>query len=267
MRNGGLMELRILGHQLAVTDDSGTPTKISRYQVRGLLCILAVEAATTKTGAAGAGSTVSTSSLVERLWEPTGTIDPVQSLQQAVHNARRCVPRDRLVTEPGGYRLRLDDADYLDLREFRDLTDKARTIRDHDPVQAVSLHQQALALWGRPPLGDLPQTTGMAPIRQQLIGEQFDAREELAEALLELIRHPAVVDAATHWLAEDPLNEHLRGLVMLALARAGRKGEALRLYQDAVTLLATTPSTGRRPRRCSGRSQELPRSPSRTARS
>jgi DNA-binding SARP family transcriptional activator len=226
-KGAGLVELRILGHRLAVRDDSGVPIEISRGQVRELLCALAIDS----------GSVVSAAALIERLWEDSGG-DPAKSLRQAVYNARQLLPADRLLTEPGGYRLQVGDSDYFDLAEFRRLADEARAAVDAVPEAAVGVYQRAMRLWGTPPLGDLPDTIGMEPVRHSLLGALLDVREELAEALLALHRYREVVDSATRWLAEDPFNEHLRGLLMLALAGAGRKGEALRAYREAVALLA-----------------------------
>lgn len=220
------MELRILGHRLAVKDDAGVPVAISRGQVRELLCVLAIES----------GSVVSSAALIERLWEQSGG-DPAKSLKQAVYNARQLMPEDRLRTEEGGYRLHLADSDYVDLVEFQQLTDQARDVRDTAPQNAVALYRRALNLWGTPPLGDLPQAIGMEPHRQSLLGELQDAREELAEALLQLKEFREVGSLATRWLMEDSFNEHLRGLLMLALNGAGRKGEALRTYRDGIALL------------------------------
>jgi SAM-dependent methyltransferase len=179
---------------------------------------------------------VSTAALIERLWEPSGG-DPAKTLKQAVYDARQLLPKDRLRTEEGGYRLHLVDTDYLDLVEFEQLTDQARAARDAAPQNAVALYRRALSLWGTPPLGDLPQTIGMEPQRQSLLGELQDAQEELAEALLQLDDFREVVTLATRWLDEDPSNEHLRGLLMHALNGAGRKGEALRTYHDGIALL------------------------------
>ncbi|TDD67151.1 hypothetical protein E1293_38335 [Actinomadura darangshiensis] len=227
------MELRILGHRLVVKDDAGTSIVMSRGQVRELLCALAI----------GSGSVVSTSVLIEQLWEQSGG-DPTKGLKQAVYNARQLLPKGRLRTEEGGYRLHLVETDFFDLIEFRRLTDEARAVRDTAPQNAVALYQHALSLWGTPPLGDLPQAVGMEPQRQSLLGELQDAREELAEALLQVNDFREVVTLAARWLFEDPFNEHLRGLLMLAHNSAGRKGEALRTYRDGIALLGSDARPG-----------------------
>lgn len=220
------MELRVLRHRLAATDDLGVPVEISRGQVRGLLCVLAFES----------NAVVSNTTLIDLLWEEEGG-DPARSLKQAVYNARQLLGKDRIRTEGGGYRLDLGEDDYLDLVEFRELTGRARSARDVDPRAAAALYRRALDLWGEPPAGDLQQTIGMKPLRQSLLGGLLDAREEFAEALLELHEFRQVIDSATRWLVDDAYNEHLRGLLMLALSRTGRKGQALRTYRDAIDLL------------------------------
>jgi DNA-binding SARP family transcriptional activator len=228
------MRIRILRERLDVLPDLGPPLPLSRGQVRQLLCVLAVES----------NRVVSVPRLLDMLWEDTAGPDPTKSLKQAVYNARKHLPSGRLLTEIGGYRLRLDPVDHLDLTEFRDLINQARAVRDDRPEAAASFYEQALDLWGDPPLGDLPDVSAMEPIRQGLLGERQDAREELAEVRLLLGRYRELIAPVTTWLAADPFNEHLRGLLMLALNGSARKGAALQIYREAVELLAPSARPG-----------------------
>ncbi|MFC4048286.1 SAM-dependent methyltransferase [Actinomadura syzygii] len=227
------MEIRVLGHRLGVRDDDGAPIVISRRQVRELLCVLAIER----------GALVSAARLAELLWDPEDA-HRTRGPKQVIYNARRVLPADRLRSKDGGYRLHLTDADYLDLSEFQQLTDQARSVHGTAPETAVELYRRALDLGGTAPLGDLPQTTGMEPIRQSLLGGLLDAREELAEALLRLHKFREVIDSVTLWLMEHPYSEHLVGLLMLAHYRSGRTAEALRVYREFLTLLGPRAKPG-----------------------
>ena len=61
--------------------------------------------------------------------------------------------------------------------------------------------------------------------------------EDRIDADLALGRHAAVVGELEMLVAEHPLRERLRGLLMLALYRDGRQAEALRIYQDTRRML------------------------------
>ena len=61
--------------------------------------------------------------------------------------------------------------------------------------------------------------------------------EERLELELRLGRHQRAVVQLEELVAAHPLRERLRGLAMLALYRAGRQADALRLFQEGRLLL------------------------------
>jgi hypothetical protein len=61
--------------------------------------------------------------------------------------------------------------------------------------------------------------------------------EQLFEAELALGRHQEVVNELRGWVSDAPLNERLRGLLMLALYRCGWQAEALAAYREGRELL------------------------------
>src|ERR1700728_4480459 len=64
------------------------------------------------------------------------------------------------------------------------------------------------------------------------------AAEERADVLLLLGRHEEVVPDLTAMVADHPLRERMRGLLMIALYRSGRQAEALRVYAEGRRVLA-----------------------------
>src|SRR4029078_3013037 len=64
------------------------------------------------------------------------------------------------------------------------------------------------------------------------------AAEERADVLLAVCRHEEVVPDLTAMLADHPLRERMRGLLMVALYRCGRQAEALRVYAEGRRVLA-----------------------------
>ncbi|WP_168221040.1 SAM-dependent methyltransferase [Actinomadura sp. WMMA1423] len=222
------MEFRILRRRLGIRAGGGESVAVPHPEARGLLVALLLEE----------GRSVPAGVLARRLGCLSGGPDPAAALALAVGTARRSLPPGRLVPENGGYRLVLDDDDRLDLRRFRTLAARARHLRATDAAAAIAVYERALGLWGEEPLGDLPATPAMEATRRALVGERGQVREELAEVRLAQGRHLELIGPARGWVAQEPGNEHLRSLLMLALHRAGRKGEALRLYEEAEALPA-----------------------------
>ncbi|MEV4007843.1 BTAD domain-containing putative transcriptional regulator, partial [Actinomadura sp. NPDC049753] len=217
------MEFRILRKRLGIRAESGESLAVPHSGARGLLVTLLLEE----------GRPVPADVLVERLADPSGVPDPAAALTRAVGAARLSLPPGRLITENGGYRLVLDEDDELDLSRFRSLAARARRLRARDAAAAIAGYERALGLWGGEPLGDLPAAGAMEATRRALVGERGQVREELAEVRLSQGRHRELIGPARGWVAQEPANEHLRSLLMLALHRAGRKHEALRLYEEA----------------------------------
>ncbi|WP_460366358.1 ATP-binding protein, partial [Actinocorallia lasiicapitis] len=82
---------------------------------------------------------------------------------------------------------------------------------------------------------DVPELRGRAV---RLAEARAAAREELAETLIALGRHPEAVSSLLEVVAAEPLREHPRGLLMRALYGAGRQAEALAVYEEGRRLLA-----------------------------
>ncbi|MCP2335222.1 SAM-dependent methyltransferase [Actinomadura rupiterrae] len=223
------MEYRILGSGLDIRADSGECIAVTRPQSRQLVSVLALHA----------GETVRADALTELLWGASGLKNPGKALQQAVLVARKLVPAHFLVTEPGGYRLHLGQGDYLDLCQFEQLTARAERTRPADLRAAAGLFESALSLWGARPLADLPSTAAVEPLRQGLLAQRREAREELGSILLDLGEHGHLIAKLRRWLAEDPYNERHRSQLMLVLYRTEHKAEALALYDEAVDLMGT----------------------------
>ena len=95
-----------------------------------------------------------------------------------------------------------------------------------------------------PPLSQRPSPSGIGPPLADFAYDQFALTEierldglrlaaliERIEADLQLGRHAALIAELEALVAEHPLQERLRGQLMLALYRSGRQAEALHVYQ------------------------------------
>ena len=96
---------------------------------------------------------------------------------------------------------------------------------------------EALALWRGQPFAGVPGPFAEAE-RQRLAEMRTTAAEERADLMLSQGRHVAVVPELTALVAEHPLRERARGLLMIALYRCGRQAEALRVYAEGRRVLA-----------------------------
>ncbi|MEU9352476.1 BTAD domain-containing putative transcriptional regulator [Streptomyces griseoloalbus] len=138
---------------------------------------------------------------------------------------------------PGGYSLRLSEGT-LDWELFEQQVAEAR-IRGAagDTAGARHLFDTALAMWPEPALTGIPGPFAEAE-RSRLEERRLDVVEARLEAMVDL---GECADAATELtsLAEiHPLREGLHYLLMQALHRTGRQGEALAAYRRAHRLLA-----------------------------
>ncbi|MDZ7678726.1 MAG: BTAD domain-containing putative transcriptional regulator [Acidimicrobiales bacterium] len=217
------VQFGILGPLSIVVD--GHEVALDSPKQRSLLVALLVEA----------GSAVATDRLAEIVWGEDQPVDPSSTIQTHVSRLRGLLEewcgesaRELLVTRPTGYALAVHP-DQVDARRFERLVEEARGAAT--PEATVELLGAALALWrGRPFVElDHEQADAEATRLQEL---RLAALELRADAMLRLARHGEVVAELEVPVARNPLREHLRGLLMVALYRNGRQVDALAAYRD-----------------------------------
>ncbi len=227
MRYGILGPLEVLDGDRRV--DLGGPKQ------RALLAVLLIEA----------GRVVSLDRLIDLLWGDAAPARATGSLQVYVSHLRRALEPDRrpgassqvLLTQPPGYLLRVN-GDELDAARFESLATEGRRLLGegrHAPARQVL--QEALALWRGDALAEFayeefarPSVTRWEELRQGTIEDRIEADLALgvdASALAEL----------RDLLVRFPLRERLWGLLMVALYRSGRQGDALRAFAQARSVL------------------------------
>ncbi|MEU6862361.1 AfsR/SARP family transcriptional regulator [Streptomyces sp. NPDC046876] len=230
-QNGGV-EFRVLGPVEVYDHRTGLRVVPSGAKQRSLLAALVVRA----------GEVLGTERLVDELWGDRPPAGGSNALQAHVARLRRVLP----VAPPGpdgrraewigthalGYLLRPDGA-AGDARRFHALSAEGRSLLADDPGRAAGLLRSALALWRGPALdGSLrgPICAGEADRLEEL---RLTTLETLYEADLAGGRHGAAVRELERLTAEHPLRERFYDLLMLALYRGGRQGEALGVYERA----------------------------------
>ncbi|MFD4135238.1 BTAD domain-containing putative transcriptional regulator [Streptomyces goshikiensis] len=237
------VRFRLLGPMTARTAD-GAALALGPSQQRALLAVLLLRA----------GRTVPVSELCDALWGERPPVRAVGTVRTYASRLRALFEPDRparapariLVYAAGGYALRLSRP-AVDVDAFeRGLADAARLRAAGTTREAYRTRERALALWAGCPLAGLPGPHAEA-WRDRLTGLWLTAREAHFRDALELglDRETAAVPALRAFAAEHPLRERAQELLMRALHRAGRTGEALAVYEATRETLAlelgTTP--------------------------
>ena len=134
-------------------------------------------------------------------------------------------------TRPPGYRIHVAP-DALDLQLFEHRADDAASaLASGDAESAVRLYREALGLWRGAPLADLAFEPFARPVIERLDDLRLTVVEKCLEAELARGRGAELVPELEQLVLDNPLNEGLRGQLMIALYRAGRQAEALERFR------------------------------------
>ena len=202
--------------------------------------------------ASRANRVVSRGELVDAVWGDQPPASAESGIYTYVAGLRRVLEPDRprrvpdrsrrapgqvLVSSGGGYLLRLGPGG-LDASQFEESLGKSRGLRaSGDPDGAARAVDEALGLWRGQPFAGVPGPFAEAE-RLRLTELRTTAAEERADLMLAQGQPEAAVPELTTLVAEHPLRERARGLLMIALYRCGRQAEALRVFHDARERLA-----------------------------
>jgi len=222
------MRVGLLG-ELEVLDGRGRAVEVAGAKQRGLLAVLALQA----------GRVVPTEQLIDALWgeEPPAAVR--NGLQGLASKLRRTLGAAELVAMRGdGYALELP-AEAVDVHRFEQLVAAGRgAAADGDLEAAAARFTEAEGLWRGDPLAEFAYDDFAAPAIARLSELRVAAVAERLNVELQLGRHLGVVVELEELVAAHPLREQLRGLLMVALYRAGRQADALRVFQEGRTVLA-----------------------------
>jgi DNA-binding SARP family transcriptional activator len=221
------VDFRVLGPVEARAE--GRPLALAGARQRALLAVLLLRG----------GEPVSRERVIADLWGERPPDGGVKTVQAVVSRLRRALGGEaaRLVSSAAGYRLRVEP-DELDLGRFERLCGEGRrALAAGRHERAAARLQAALAEWRGPPLADVAFEPFAPPEVARLEDLRAAAVEDRVEADLAIGRGAELVAELEGLVAAEPLRERLRGQLMLALYRAGRQGEALDVYRDAVRTL------------------------------
>ncbi len=221
------MRIGLLGG-LEVRDDDDTELVVAGAKLRALLAVLALQV----------GRVVPAEQLVDALWgddPPSGVRNGLQGLASKL---RRALGSADAVTMRGvGYVLELP-AEAVDVHRYEQLiADGHAAIAAGDPACAVELLAAADSLWRGDALSDFLYDDFAVPAISRLSELRLAVIEERLDIELELGRHLGAIVELESLVAEHPLRERLRGSLMVALYRAGRQADALRVLQEGRNIL------------------------------
>ena len=184
--------------------------------------------------AARLGETVSADLLVDALWGDSPPRTAAQTLRTYVSRLRSLLG-DAVAIRPGGYALALSPLE-VDAGCFEALVGEAGGAAR--PDAAVTLLEEALALWRGPAFGDLADVEALRGAARRLEELRLAAEEDRVAALLRDGQAARAAAAAEELVAAHPLREGAWAVLVEALAAAERAPEALRAYQRAAAALA-----------------------------
>ena len=220
----GEMQYGLLG-PLAVRRD-GAQIPIPPGQQRVLLAALLLQA----------GRPARVDELGALLWAADQPASVRLSLQHCVMRLRRSLGADGaqiIVTEPGGYRIRVGPGE-LDITRFEAALAAGReAARAGSWPEAAAQLAAGLALWRGEPLSGVESDDLAARELPRLAELRLQALEARIDADLHLGRHSDVIVELRQLTAAQPLRERLHALLMLALYRDGQQAGALAAYQAA----------------------------------
>ncbi len=199
-------------------------------QQRAVLALLVIEAP----------DPVSVDRLVDELWGERPPASAQHTVQVYVSGLRKLLRAGgegvAVRNSPAGYVLEVDP-EQVDAKRFERLLGEGQQAAGSDPAAAVGLFEQALGLWRGRPLAGLEEFEFARREAERLEELRAVTVEALAGTRLGVGQPAEVIGQLTGLVADDPLREGPRRLLMLALYRLGRHAEALAQYREAAQAL------------------------------
>ena len=224
------LEIRVLGPVEIAWD--GRPVDIGGAKARALVARLLIDR----------HIIVSVDRLVDSLWNDNDGPGAEIALRSTISRLRKRLreagaPEEVIVTRAPGYMLEVP-AEATDIFGFEHLVAQGRReLSRRRPSECVRLLAEAEALWRGPAYSEVCDEPFARAEARRLEELLLSARETRIDAELTLGRHEAVTGELEALTSANPMRERLWSQRMLALYRAGRQAEALRVFQDLRAVL------------------------------
>ncbi|MGW0555820.1 BTAD domain-containing putative transcriptional regulator [Streptomyces sp. NPDC002926] len=194
--------------------------------------------------ASRANDVVSVDHIIDAVWGGDIPQTAANGVHTYVAGLRRVIEPERsrresgelLISTAGGYALQTDP-EAVDAMLFARRHAQTRRARTEGRLQeALETAESALSLWHGEAHSGVPGPFA-AMERTRLQDLRLTAVEEWAADMLEADRPVEAVTVLLGAVAEEPLREKLRWLLMTALYRCGRQAHALQVYSETRRLL------------------------------
>jgi DNA-binding SARP family transcriptional activator len=210
-----------------LVDDAAWERRVAQRVIRFLLC--------------RGGGPLLEDELIEAFWPDKPAASARRSVQVAVSAARAVldppgVRHSRLVCIERTYRLSLRDDDSIDAEHFERAAEAALAAV---PAGRRGALRAAAALWGGEPLPEERYSEWATPWRERMIDRYGEVLAALSDAHEQAGDTGSAVEVARALVALDPLNEAAHRRLIVAFARAGRRGHALRQFLACRRALVT----------------------------
>ncbi|MEV8435929.1 BTAD domain-containing putative transcriptional regulator [Actinosynnema sp. NPDC051121] len=228
------VRLRALGPLEAEVGDQ--PVDLGTPKQRALLALLVSRV----------GQPVAVDVMLEALWAGHPPPSAMTSLQAYVANLRKVLEPDRAPRTPAtvlrtcsqGYVLDGDVVD-VDVHRFGEhATAGWQALERGDSQHALSEFEAGLALWRGRPYSEVASATWVAPEVARLDELRLSVVEARCAALLAVGAHEVAVAELEAFVQAHPLREYGCELLTLALYRAGRQADALKVLRTIQARLA-----------------------------
>jgi DNA-binding SARP family transcriptional activator len=177
------------------------------------------------------GRVVSVERLVTALWDTLPPESARNGVQRQIYKLRQLLSRwsqIELTTLTGGYRLKVESPECVDLHMFRAMV---REARGSEAAVARKLLRSGLDLWQGTALADISSSWLADTVAPALHEERLIALEELAALDLRHGRAAEVINTLSAVVPEHPLRESLLHLMLSAMHQGGRRVDALTMFR------------------------------------
>ena len=207
-------------------DREGSPIKLGAPKQRAVLAMLI----------ASPNQAVSVGRLITSIWGADASENYRRSLQTYVSNLRAVLDTE-IPRHADSYVLAVDPIS-IDAVRFENALEQTRASIATDPGRSAARLRELLAMWRGRPYADVAMIDGIQAEINRLNELRLTAVELRIDAELAAGRHRELIAEVEALADEHPLREHFKAQHMIALYRAGRQAEALRVYDQTREYLA-----------------------------